>query len=120
MKVYVVQEIMLGDNDLIGGAVVGVYTNRWLAKLAVNEMSSDEERNGSVVYDIVAIPLDTFPINADEYEEAIESLIKAGLVEALVGEDGLFYYIPTELGKKEGKKIVKRLKKDDKEDKGGD
>ena len=121
MKVYAVQEIVVTDNDISGGTVIGVYTSRWLATLAIKEMSRNKKRvkDKSIIYDVIPMSLDTIPMNENEYEEAIESLIKSGFVEALVGEDGLFYYVPTELGKKEGKRIIKKLKRDE-EEKGGD
>jgi DNA-binding PadR family transcriptional regulator len=118
MKVYVIQEILTKDNDLAGGAIVGVYTTRWLAQLALSELSKEKPKGEAVIYDVVTIVLDTFPIDMAEYERAIEGLIKAGFIDALVGEDGNFHYIPTELGKKEGAKLVKRLKRDN--EKGGD
>tara|TARA_B100001123_G_C15213865_1_gene988394 strand:- start:195 stop:587 length:393 start_codon:yes stop_codon:yes gene_type:complete len=130
MKVYAVQEIVVTDNDISGGTIIGVYTSRWLATLAIKEVSRNKkiikgnpaifkEKDKSIIYDVIPMSLDTIPMNEDEYEEAIESLIKSGFVEALVGEDGLFYYVPTELGKKEGKRIIKKLKRDE-EEKGGD
>jgi len=114
--VFVVQEITVTSVDIVGGTVIGVYTTMSQAKTAVvlakKRNKNKKDKKGDILYDIIMCPLDYLPEKQlDEYEtiyeKALYDLIDKGLMEALVGEDGYFYYELTEEGRKMAKKISK-------------
>ena len=114
--VYVVQEIAITETMMIGGVVYGVYTKMSLAKKAARELRKRNKKK-SVIYDIVPMEVNSIPVTDLEIEDAIEDLINKGFMEAMVGEDGRFYYELTDLGRK----IAEDENKDNNEDdKGGD
>ena len=115
--VFVVQEITVTSVDIVGGNVIGVYTTMSQAKTAVilakKRNKTNKNSKEETLYDIIMCPLDYLPEKQlDEYEtvyeKALYDLIDKGLMEALVGEDGYFYYELTE----EGRKMAKKLSKD--------
>ena len=57
-----------------------------------------------VLYDLITVPANQVPTTTDEYEKAIYELIDMDSWEALVGEDGYFYYELTEEGKERAKR----------------
>jgi predicted transcriptional regulator len=104
--VYIVQEISCTEDDIVGGVIKGVYTTIPLAQAAIKEFRRDsKKKNENVLYDLVMKRLDYMPMTSRDMEKAIEELIQKDLMEALVGEDGLFYYELTEKGKKYAEKL---------------
>ena len=57
------------------------------------------------LYEILMKKIDELPITSKDLENTIERLIKQGLMQALIGEDGYFYYELTDLGEQEAKKL---------------
>ena len=99
--VYIVQEISCTEDDIVGGVIKGVYTTIPLAQAAIKGFRREnKKKNEKVVYDLVMKRLDYMPMTSRDLEKAIEELIQKDLMEALVGEDGLFYYELTEKGRR--------------------
>ena len=104
--VYIVQEISCTEDDIIGGVIKGVYTTIPLAQAAIKEFRREsKDKKEKVLYDLVMKRLDYMPMTSRDLEKAIEELIQKDLMEALVGEDGLFYYELTEKGRKHAEKL---------------
>ena len=102
--------------------VMGAFSSVKKANEALKVLPRETE---NTFYDILSIPLNeiiglkSFPeapddLDHEELSLTIEMMVKDGLVEPLVGEDGEFYFVLT----KEGKNLVGRKKKRD-DDKGG-
>jgi predicted transcriptional regulator len=96
--------------------VVGAFTSQNKAMAALAKLPPETD---SRVYDVMSIPtnkiINTEPM-VDLFSDetaglVVENLVKQGLVEPLVGEDGQFYFTLTEKGKK--------LARDKKKDKDG-
>ena len=105
---YVVQEITCTETEILGGSVKGVYSTLPMAQKAVKEFRKNHKEkhpNGMALYEILMKKIDELPITSKDLENTIERLIKQGLLEALVGEDGYFYYELTDLGEQEAKKL---------------
>ena len=113
--IYVIQQIDIIEDQPVGGVVVGAFTNLKAARQSVKELKS-KERSSKVLYDLITVPANQIPTTTDQYEKAIYELIDMGLMEALVGEDGYFYYELTEEGKGKAKKMIKKMEKIDDED----
>ena len=85
--------------------VVGAFTSMNKAKEALDKLPPETDNK---VYDILSMPTNTVMQNkpTDELfsdgtsELVVEKLVKQGLVEPLVGEDGQFYFTLTEEGKR--------------------
>jgi len=112
--IYVIQQIDIIEDQPIGGVVIGAFTNLKKARQSLKELKA-RERSVSVIYDLITVPANQVPSTTDEYEKAIYELIDMGLMEALVGEDGYFYYELTEEGKERAKKMIKKMEKLDEE-----
>ena len=102
--------------------VIGAFTSIRRAREAFRELPPETE---NLIYDVLSIPVNKVITESESSAElfsdgtnsiVVEGLVKQGLVEPLIGEDGEFYFILTE----EGKKVAeKRKKKGDSEDKRG-
>tara|TARA_B100000405_G_scaffold297385_1_gene253203 strand:+ start:48 stop:461 length:414 start_codon:yes stop_codon:yes gene_type:complete len=104
--VYIVQEISCTEDDIIGGVIKGVYTTIPLAQAAIKEFRREsKDKKEKVLYDLVMKRLDYMPMTSRDMEKAIEELIQKDLMEALVGEDGLFYYELTDKGREYAEKL---------------
>jgi hypothetical protein len=93
--------------------VVGAFTSIRRAREAFSELPPETENK---IYDVLSIPMNKVlgkdsgvsEIFSDGTDSMIvEGLVKKGLVEPLIGEDGEFYFILTE----EGKKLAEKRKK---------
>jgi len=105
---YVVQEITCTETEILGGSVKGVYSTLPMAQKAVKEFRKNHKEkhpNGMALYEILMKKIDELPITSKDLENTIERLIKQGLMQALIGEDGYFYYELTDLGEQEAKKL---------------
>ena len=118
--IYVIQQIDIIEDQPIGGVVIGAFTNLKKARQSLKELKA-KERSVRVLYDLITVPANQIPTTTDEYEQAIYELIDKGLMEALVGEDGYFYYELTEEGKERAKNMIKKMEKlDDEGDEDGE
>jgi hypothetical protein len=121
MKVYVVQEITLDKNDTIEVTVIGVYSTVDKARKAIKKTKGGIIHSKDIVseYNIITTDIDYTHTHSEKkmstgdavYEKALYGLIKKGLMEALVGEDGYFYYELTEKGQKQLDEIEKKIRK---------
>ena len=94
--------------------VVGAFTSLNKAMLALEKLPPETENK---IYDVMSIPTNKIlNDNTGELVEifsdgtagvVVENLVKQGLVEPLVGEDGQFYFTLTE----EGRKLAEEKKK---------
>lgn len=112
-KVYVIVMIE-GDLEEHGFAVepLGVFSSEKKAIKYAKELQDLTPKNGAeVVYDVFDFGLDDEPfmlafmkkqkeISDDLAQEMIIDLMKEGMVDQLIGEDGRFYYTLTKLGQK--------------------
>jgi hypothetical protein len=124
---YVVQEITCTETEILGGSVKGVYTTLPMAQKAVKEFRKKYKKKQSehvVLYEILMHKVDDLPLTDKDMEKTLEGLIKRGLMEPLVGEDGYFYYELTDLGEKMAKKLSGGLlpkdEDEDEEENGGE
>tara|TARA_R100001129_G_C5091342_1_gene181378 strand:- start:75 stop:446 length:372 start_codon:yes stop_codon:yes gene_type:complete len=118
--IYVIQQIDIIEDQPIGGVVIGAFTNLKKARQSLKELKA-KERSVRVLYDLITVPANQIPTTTDEYEQAIYELIDKGLMEALVGEDGYFYYELTEEGKIRAKNMIKKMENlDDEDDEDGE
>ena len=118
--IYVIQQIDIIEDQPIGGVVIGAFTNLKKARQSLKELKA-KERSVRVLYDLITVPANQIPTTTDEYEQALYDLIDKGLMEALVGEDGYFYYELTEEGKERAKNMIKKMEKlDDEGDEDGE
>ena len=118
--IYVIQQIDIIEDQPIGGVVIGAFTNLKKARQSLKELKA-KERSVRVLYDLITVPANQIPTTTDEYEQAIYELIDKGLMEALVGEDGYFYYELTEEGKERAKNMIKKMENlDDEDDEDGE
>ena len=93
--------------------VVGAFTSVRRAREAFRELPPETE---NIIYDVLSIPVNQVINkdvgNAEIFSDGtasliVENLVKEGLVDPLIGEDGEFYFILTE----EGRRIVDERKK---------
>jgi hypothetical protein len=94
--------------------VVGAFTSLERAKNALKHLPPETE---NLVYDILSVPINKImdgkkrqPVDLFSFGSegtVLEGLVRQGLVEPLIGEDGEFYFILTE----EGKKLAEERKK---------
>ena len=118
--IYVIQQIDIIEDQPIGGVVIGAFTNLKKARQSLKELKA-KERSVRVIYDLITVPANQIPTTTDEYEQALYDLIDKGLMEALVGEDGYFYYELTEEGKERAKNMIKKMENlDDEDDEDGE
>ena len=102
--------------------VVGVYSDFLLASKYMDEVSQLDQGKPNVVYDILTFPLDEEPallrflrrekeMRADAIDKHLNNLMKDGLIDQFIGEDGYFYYSLTDLGRKQQTNIPAQIKK---------
>ena len=120
--------MITGDEESLGFGIepVGIYSSMEAAFEYVEKLEEHAPKiKGEYMFDIFEYKLDESPILLDFFktqkqqqginEEAIQDLIielmKEGVLDQLVGEDGRFYYKLTEKGKKRSKEISKDIKK---------
>lgn len=116
MKIYVIIMIVQED-DLISMEPVGVFSSLKKATKYANQLHDltiEDEYETDIVYDILEYDLDEKPslINwltqqkekqTAEIEKTVTELMKSGIIDQLIGEDGKFYYTLTDIGKEAAK-----------------
>tara|TARA_R110000765_G_scaffold333227_1_gene423803 strand:+ start:53 stop:400 length:348 start_codon:yes stop_codon:yes gene_type:complete len=109
VKIYVL-EVIMGSPDSLCIETIGVYSTK---KNALRALSKLPAETIEVVYNVEAFEVDEEPrdIFEDSYDE-VKSLMDKGVIDQLVGEDGRFYYVLTDMGK-EMAKAMKKKKEDD-------
>lgn len=112
---YVFAIVMISF-DIIGDSMsiepVGIYSTLKKALEYSYELESltETNKNVEVTFDVLEFKIDESPFILDflrkrknkvekDTDEAIIKLMKTGIVDQLVGEDGNFYYTLTEKGK---------------------
>ena len=120
--------MITGDEDAMGFGIepVGIYSTMELAFEYVEKLENEAPRiKGEYMFDIFEYHLDEEPLILSFFkmkkqrqtakEEVVQDLLidlmKEGVVDQLIGEDGHFYYKLTEEGKKRSKNIPKQIKK---------
>ncbi len=112
MKLYIIVMIIPTDEGF-SMEPVGAFSTLAKATNCVLELDSytEDGEDGEPLYEILEYDVDAEPplldflkkeskIRLDEIEKNIIQMMKDGLVDQLIGEDGNFYYTLTELGKK--------------------
>lgn len=125
-KVYALVMIT-GDEETtaLGIEPVGIYSTMELAFEYLEKLEKAAPKiKGEYIFDIFEYSLDEEPlilgffkikkeqqtIKEEAIQELIIELMKEGLVDQLIGEDGHFYYKLTEKGKERSKNIPKQIK----------
>ena len=107
VKLYTV-EIIMETGKSFSIETLGIYSSQEKAIEAIRALPMETEH---MMYNIGEFILDDPPHN--EYEDLsteIKNLMDKGIIDQLIGEDGLFYYQLTDKGKEMAK--VKRSKED--------
>ncbi len=125
MKIYLL-EIIIIKSGIVSVETIGVYSSKSIAEKFKRKIEKANPNlfksvNRTDVCELTVSPLmlDDEPILFSEpidLEEITYSLMNKGLVDQLIGEDGNFYYILTDLGKQS----VKRMREKEEEKDGGD
>jgi hypothetical protein len=111
-NIYVVMAAVETEEETFPPAAIGLFTSMKRADEYIDELEKSDYWSSSVksvVYHVEKhevnkgmITKHSKPLfSQDDLEHEIEELIKRGSVEALIGEDGNFYYQLTEQGQKE-------------------
>jgi hypothetical protein len=113
MIVYVLEIITVNGETNINTPFslesVGAYSSQESAIEAIKTLPPERE---DLVYNIQGFELDAPASNSiDDIESDLKGMMNMGIVDQLVGEDGQFYYELTDAGKKIGKKLTKKDKK---------
>jgi len=128
MKVYVIVSITAEGKVLTNFSVepVGICSTLEKALEYVNELEAntyqDPKMFSETAYDIFEFEVDKEPVLLDwlkkekkileeSVQQSIMELMKKGLVDQLIGEDGHFYYTLTDSGKETMKSIPEQIKK---------
>jgi DNA-binding HxlR family transcriptional regulator len=103
---------------------LGIYRDLDLALNYVNKLEKAIPKSevSESIFDVLEFTIDEEPIMLEFFtkqklimqeslEEALIKLMKNGVIDQLVGEDGHFYYRLTKLGKDRVKKIPDQIKK---------
>lgn len=98
MKAYIVFEFDPVDD---GSFIVGVFSNGQIAEEVVSSLYA--KNKGAYEYQIEEYELDIMHYKTEEemeqdVSEIIEEMVKDGLIDYKVGEDGQFYFEVTDKG----------------------
>lgn len=127
-KVYIIVMIASEGKEKPTFSVepIGVYSELDKAMDYVSKLESVTVSNKSMfeetIYDVMEFDIDGEPlmlswlkkekqVMEETVQNAILQLMKEGLVDQLVGEDGHFYYTLTEIGKAKMKNMPENIKK---------
>jgi len=105
---------------------LGVYSELEIAMDYINKLESstinDKSMFEETIYDVMEFDMDGEPLMLswlkkekemleNSIQEAVLDLMKQGLVDQLIGEDGHFYYTLTDVGKDKMKSMPEQIKK---------
>ncbi len=116
MVIYAIIMIQGGEGLDYGVEPIGMYSSLDIAMDYVEELEEVTD-DKDCIYDIFEFHVDEEPLmleflkqrkkmSEEALEDVIIDLMKKGLVDQLVGEDGLFYYTLTSLGEDLAKKEI--------------
>tara|TARA_R100000008_G_scaffold61949_2_gene39232 strand:+ start:610 stop:999 length:390 start_codon:yes stop_codon:yes gene_type:complete len=116
MRVYAIILIQEGANLDYGIEPIGMYSTLELALEYIEKLEEVTPEN-DCMYDVFEFAVDEKPLmleflekrtkfQKEAVEEVVIDLMKKGLVDQLVGEDGNFYYTLTKLGEKLAKEDI--------------
>lgn len=126
-KLYAIVMIT-GDEGTLGFGIepVGIYSSMELAFEYVEKLEKEAPNmDGEYMFDIFEYRIDEEPLileffraqkriqtrDTEIMENLLIDLMKEGMVDQLIGEDGHFYYKLTDEGKKRSKNIPKNIRK---------
>jgi len=127
-KVYLIVMIVSEGNVKPTFSVepIGIYSELEVALDYAEELekytTDDKDMFQETVYDVMEFEVDQEPlmlswlkkekqILESSIQKAVLDLMKDGLVDQLIGEDGHFYYTLTDLGKERMKAMPEQIKK---------
>ena len=124
-KLYVIVMVQSSlDVDAFSLEPLGIYRDLDLALDYVNKLEKAIPKSEvyESIFDVLEFTIDEEPIILEfltkqklmiqeSLEEALMKLMKDGVIDQLVGEDGHFYYRLTKLGEDSIKKIPAQIKK---------
>lgn len=122
-KVYAILMIdCSGQEDPAKLDIIGIYTDWLVAEQYITEVEKLDTAQPPVMYDVLEFTLNAEPvllqflrreqeIRADVIDKHLSNLMKEGLIEQFIGEDGHFYYGITELGQQQQTNIPAQIKK---------
>jgi hypothetical protein len=100
-KVYIL-EIVTSSGGHFSLETVGVYSNENEAIKAIQKLPPETQH---MKYNIQSFIINAPPFDIDDNTaKNVKELMDFGVIDQLVGEDGNFYYVLTELGKEIAKK----------------
>jgi hypothetical protein len=104
-------EVIMGPPENMSIETVGIYTTKLLAVEAMEKLPAATD---DLVYNIEPFKLNGEPrdIFKDNYQD-VQRLMDEGIIDQLVGEDGRFYYVLTEMGYEIARKIDIKIDKND-------
>ena len=110
MKIYAL-EVIMGPVGNMSIETIGMYTTKLRAIQAMEKLPAPTEE---IVYNIEQFKVDDVPRDIfKDSDQDIKRLMDEGIIDQLVGEDGRFYYILTDLGNEIAKKIDIKIDKND-------
>jgi len=124
-KLYVIIMVQASmDIDRFSLEPIGIYRDLESALDYVNKLEKaiPESEVSESIFDVLEFTIDKEPIILEfltkqklmiqeSLEETLTNLMKKGMIDQLVGEDGHFYYRLTKLGEDKVKKIPAPIKK---------
>jgi hypothetical protein len=110
MKIFIL-EVIMGALERMTLETIGVYTTKNRAIQAMQNLPAPKD---DWIYNIEEFKVDDCPRDIfKDHDKDVQRLMKDGLIDQLVGEDGRFYYILTDLGNEIAKKINIKIDKND-------
>lgn len=110
MKIYAL-EVIMGPIENMIVETIGIYTTKTRAIQAMQNLPAPKD---DWVYNIEEFKVDDYPKDIfRDHDKDVQRLMKEGVIDQLVGEDGRFYYVLTDLGNEIAKKIDIEIDKND-------
>lgn len=107
MKVYIVLEFpkqQETNENLVVPFIVGIFDRKKLAQKVVKQLRQKNKKTYMYLiedYEINSMYFKTQEEVDREISECIEEMVKEGLLDYKIGEDGKFYFETTDKGKEE-------------------
>ena len=110
MKIYAL-EVIMGPVGNMSIETIGMYTTKLRAVQAMEKLPAPTDE---LVYNIEQFKVDDEPrdIFQDNHQD-VKRLMDEGIIDQLVGEDGRFYYVLTEMGYEIARRIDIKIDKND-------